>query len=247
MNRETSVFDMMKFLYEAIWKHYLSQIRLNIRNMKKFLILTIAIIMATSTTVMAGDIKLPAPQRQGGMALSEALDKRQSQREFDGSRALSPQLLSNLLWSAAGINRPEEGKRTNPTALNTQEIDIYVFTPEGVYLYDFKDNSLRIKAEGDHRALVAGTKAFSQDFVLEAPVSLVLVANVGKFERKNDFNPMMAMADAGIVSQNINLFCAANGLATVPRASMDGDGIRALLNLDASFLPALNNPVGYAK
>ena len=58
---------------------------------------------------------------------------------------------------------------------------------------------------------------------------------------------MMAMADAGIVSQNINLFCAANGLATVPRASMDGDGIRALLNLDASFLPALNNPVGYAK
>ena len=219
MNRETSVFDMMKFLYEAIWKHYLSQIRLNIRNMKKFLILTIAIIMATSTTVMAGDIRLRAP----------------------------PPLPSNLLWSAAGINRPEEGKRTNPTALNTQEIDIYVFTPEGVYLYDFKDNSLRIKAEGDHRALGAGTKAFSQDFVLEAPVSLVLVANVGKFERKNDFNPMMAMADAGIVSQNINLFCAANGLATVPRASMDGDGIRALLNLDASFLPALNNPVGYAK
>lgn len=211
--------------------------------------LTAKLIMATIafSASAASVTELPAPVRTGGMALSEALSQRHSVREFDSTRTLTPQQLSDLLWSAAGISREADGKRTNPTALNTQEIDLYVFTPEGVYLYDFKANALVQKAAGDHRALVAGTKAFAQDFVMDAPVSVVMVADLSRFERMDARVPMMAMADAGFVSQNICLYCAANGLATVPRATMDADGIRALLGLSEQCIPALNNPVGYAK
>lgn len=146
-----------------------------------------------------------------------------------------------MLWSAAGVNR-SNGYRTNPTAMNRQEIDVYVFTKDGVYLYIPALNSLREVAKGDHRKLVAAQQAFAAS----APVSLVLIANVDKLGDMNQRNMMMAAVDAGIVCQNINLFCSANGLATVPRASMDADGIKKLLNLSDTQIPVMNNPVGYA-
>ena len=199
------------------------------------------------SNIYAQGNQLPQPMNNGGMALSEALDQRHSVREFARGRDVSLQTLSNLLWSAAGINRPETGMRTNPTAMNSQEIDLYVFSCDGVYLYNYKDNRLDKKADGDHRALVAGTKEFSQDFVLDAPFSVVMIADLTRFEHKADRNLSMAMIDGGIVSQNINLFCTANGLATVPRVTMDSDGIRALLALPETSVPVINNPVGYAK
>ena len=201
----------------------------------------------TTTTATAQNIALPTPQTTGGLSLAEALAHRHSTREFDASRTLTPQQLSDLLWSAAGINRPEDGKRTNPTALNSQEIDLYVFDSNGVYLYDPKANSLELKVADDHRALVAGNKAFSQEFVLEAPLSVVMIADLGRFERQDPRIAMMAAMDAGIVSENICLFCSANGLATVPRATMDGAAIISLLGLTDSHLPLLNNPVGFAR
>ena len=82
---------------------------------------------------------------------------------------------------------------------------------------------------------------------MDAPVVLLLVADTGRFEIPSKAATLMSMADAGIASENINLFCAANGLATVPRASMDADGLRKLLNLSETQIPALNNPVGYSK
>lgn len=216
-------------------------------NIKKILI-PFCLFAMTTTVLSAENIKLPAPDHSCSTSLDAALRQRRSVRDFDKSRMLPEKMLSNLLWAASGVNRPEDGRRTNPTALNKQEIDIYVFDASGVSRYNCADHSLTKVADGDHRSLVAGTKAFSQDFVPDAPVSLVLVADLDKFDGgMSDRTMMMGMADAGIVSQNINLFCAANGLATVPRATMDADGIRTLLGLGAAQIPALNNPVGYEK
>lgn len=221
------------------FKYY---ILMNLKN----LLAAITLIMATTaTSALADSIRLPQPDIKGDLTVGEALRQRRSVREYDSKKQLSDQEFSNLLWAAAGINRPADGKRTNPTALNTQEIDLYLFMADGVYLYDFKNNSLDKRVSGDHRALVAGNKEFSQDFVLDAPVSVVIVAETSRYEMQGPRVTLMSMADAGIVSQNINLFCAATGLATVTRATMDADGIRALLGLPATAIPAINNPVGY--
>lgn len=187
------------------------------------------------------EIKLNTPDKTRGSLFMKAMNERKSIREFS-SRQLSLQDLSDLLWAANGINRPESGKRTAPSALNKQDIDIYVILPSGAYLYDATANVLRLVASGDHRKAVAG----QQDFVLDAPVSLVLVSDISRFNMGNTENvKLMAAMDAGIVSQNINLFCAATGLATVSRASMDKDKIREILRLKDTQLPLMNNPVGY--
>lgn len=170
------------------------------------------------------------------------LHERHSDRVFD-TKELSLQDLSDLLWAANGVNRPGEKKRTAPSAMNRQEIDLYVFNKDGVYKYDAFSNTLQPVASGDHRQLIAG----AQDFVLSAPVSLLMVADLSKLGGDDERSKLMGAADAGIVSQNINLFCAGVGLSTVPRASMDQQGLRALLKLSESQVPMLNNPVGYPK
>lgn len=191
---------------------------------------------------------LPQPRHSdSGMSLDEALRLRRSDREFDSARDLGPQQLSDLLWAAVGINRPDEDKLTSPTALNKQEISVYVFSKSDVSLYDARKNSLTKVADGDHRRLTARRAGFEQDFVMDAPVVLVIVADVAKFEAPADMATLMGAVDAGIVSQNINLFCAAEGLATVTRATMDTQAIASLLGLAPGQMPVLNNPVGYRR
>lgn len=217
--------------------------------MKKLIYTVISLLMMSLYSQASGpDIQLPAPQhRQNSTSIDQALMQRQSIREFDSSIPLSPQVISNILWAACGVNRPEEGKLTNPTAMNTQEITVYVFDSEGVYRYLPKSNSLRKETSGDHRGLIAGTSSFSQEFVKEAPVSLLIVADYGKFETPDERSMMMGVVDCGYVSQNINLYCAAYGLATVPRATMDIAAIKQLLHLGEKQLPVLNNPIGYPR
>ena len=200
-----------------------------------------------TANITAQTVQLPAPATTGGLSFSETVARRHSVREFDTTKDLTPQQLSDLLWCAVGINRPETGMRSNPTAIDAQEIDAYVFTKDAVYLYDPKANALVHKVSGDHRQLVAGTKEFMQDFVMDAPVSVVFVADLTRFEREHIKASTAPALDAGIASENVNLFCSAYGLATVPRMSMDTDGIKALLGLTADHLPLINNPVGYAK
>ena len=171
----------------------------------------------------------------------KALSDRRSDRAY-ADKALSLQDLSDLLWAANGINRPD-GKRTAPSALNKQDIDIYVIMKEGAYLYDAKSNSLQPIAKGDHRGAVAG----GQDFVKPAPVSVVLVSDLSRFGKITDRVKLKAAVDAGCVSQNINIFCSAVGLATVPRASMDMNALKQILKLTENQLPLMNNPVGYFK
>lgn len=213
--------------------------------MKKFFIYICIIINAL--IMNAQDIVLPKANTKGGFPFNETVASRRSIREFDTTRKPTDQQLSDLLWCAVGFNRPAESKRCNPTALNKQEIDLYVFTDEAVYFYNPEKNILEHKAGGDHRKLVAGTEAFSQEFVTDAPVSVVIVADISKLAEAGDKAILMAACDAGIVSENINLYCSAHGLATVPRATMDAEGIVSLLKLDKNYAPLLNNPIGYEK
>lgn len=210
--------------------------------MKKFLSTLTFIFSLSSAMAALSPISLPAPDTKGGAPLMKTLSDRKSVREFNPA-PLSSQQLSDLLWAANGINRPD-GHRTAPSAMNRQEIDIYMFTPEGVYLYDAAAHNLKPVAEGDHRkALESG-----QDFILNAPVILLLVADGNKFaDRPGELAALMMAADAGIVCENINLFCSSAGLVTVPRASMDRAALSELLGLLPSHLILLNNPVSMPK
>ncbi len=212
----------------------------------KRIFLIMAITISGSLASAENYIPLVQPSKTGGLSIMETLWNRHSDREFS-DKMLSNQDLSDLLFAASGINRVEDGKLTSPTALNKQEIDLYVFTKEGVFKYIPQGHRLQPVAEGDQRALVAGTPQFSQDFVLTAPVCLLTVANPQKFDQMSEMATMMAVTDAGIMSENICLFCAGRGLSVVPRATMDRDAIAKLLNLPEEAMAVLNLPVGYPK
>ena len=188
------------------------------------------------------EIKLNNPDKTRGSATMKALSDRMSVREYD-SKELSLQDLSDLLWAANGINRPD-GRRTAPTASNRQEIDVYVVRADGAYFYDHQAHSLKPVAKGDFRGAVAG----QQDFAKTAPVSLLLVINLEKLGNPTaEQTKLMGSVDAGIVCQNINIFCSAVGLVTVPRASMDKAELQKVLKLSDTQLLIMNNPVGYPK
>jgi SagB-type dehydrogenase family enzyme len=207
--------------------------------MKK--LFTLILILA-SVTIQAQNITLPAPAKKGGSSTIESLWKRHSVRSFQ-QKDLPMQTLSNLLWATTGLNR-KDGKRTNPTAMNKQEISVYAFMKKGVYLYDHKNHTLILKKEGDHRNLVA----HGQNFVNDAPVSLVVVGDLSLFPNSSNSDVMTTVGiDAGIACENINIFCASVGLATVPRITMDKAGIKKLLNLSEKQIPFINNPVGFEK
>jgi len=207
--------------------------------MKK--LFTLILILA-SVTIQAQNINLPAPAKKGGSSTIESLWKRHSVRSFQ-QKDLPMQTLSNLLWATTGLNR-KDGKRTNPTAMNKQEISVYAFMKKGVYLYDHKKHTLILKKEGDHRNLVA----HGQNFVNDAPVSLVVVGDLSLFPNSSNSDVMTTVGiDAGIACENINIFCASVGLATVPRITMDKAGIKKLLNLSEKQIPFINNPVGFEK
>ena len=184
-------------------------------------------------------IKLPSPQTDGGRPLMQVLKDRKSTREF-GPGTPSPQALSNLLWAAFGVNRPD-GHRTAPSAMNWQEVSIYVATPEGVYIYDAKTNTLNPVVAGDFRA-ATGT----QSFVKDAAVNLVYVSDLSK--TGNAASPdavMYTAADVGFIAQNVYLYCASEGLATVVRGSVDKAALAKTLNLQPNQKIILAQSVGY--
>ena len=184
-------------------------------------------------------IELPAPERRGGMPLMEALASRRSSREF-ARDALPLPLLSNLLWAAWGANRPDGG-RTAPSALNAQEIELYAALPAGAYRYDAATHALHLAAATDIRRVTG-----YQDFVDEAPLDLVYVAD----HRRMALVPVaqresFASAAAGAIAQNVYLFAAGNGLATVIRAWIDRDAIAKALGLAHDQQVLLSQTVGY--
>jgi nitroreductase len=206
-----------------------------------FLLLTLASGVAAIGQELSA-IKLPAPQTEGGKPLMQALKLRQSAREF-GAEKLPLQVVSNLLWAAWGINRPD-GHRTAPSASNKQEIDVYVTLPDGAYVYDAKANALNPVSAGDLRA-ATGT----QPFPATAALNLVYVADTSKVARPAT-DPQQAMnigADAGFISANAYLYCASEGLATVVRASVDKPALAKALKLKDTQVIVLAQSVGYPK
>jgi SagB-type dehydrogenase family enzyme len=185
-------------------------------------------------------IKLENPDMSRGLNVMQALEKRASASAFS-SESLSSRDLSDLLWAAAGVNRTDSKKRTSPTAVNAQDIDLYVFLKEGVYLYDYMEHALTPVVKGDFRSIVAGKQP---DFA-KAPVFVLMVSDISRFKTDESTKMSWAAMDAGIVSQNINIFCAAIGMNTRTRAYMEQDKIRETLKLKETQYPMLNNPVSY--
>jgi nitroreductase len=186
-------------------------------------------------------IQLSAPKTEGGKPLMELLNARRSVREFSAEPLPLP-VLSNLLWAAFGVNRTD-GRRTAPSARNWQEIDVYVARPDGVYVYDPKANVLNPVLAGDHRR-ATGT----QDYVSTAAVNLVYIADmarVGKApaEERDLFTP----ANAGFIAENVYLFCASEGLATVVRGLVNRAALAKLLRLRPEQKIILSQSVGYPK
>ena len=181
----------------------------------------------------AQDIELPAPQKQGGQPLMQALAQRASTRQFDTTRAIEPQTMANLLWAAWGYNR--EDKRTAPSALNRQEISLYVITDQGAYGYDARRNVLTQVAAGDFRK-----SAGMQPFVHTAPLNIVFVADLDKAPG-ND----MMFVDGGCIVQNIYLYCASAGLGSVVRGSFDAAELAQVLKLNDRQKAILTQTVGY--
>ncbi|WP_181996147.1 SagB/ThcOx family dehydrogenase [Bacteroides intestinalis] len=211
--------------------------------MRKVQLLLVCLVLSVAASAADKVVKLPKPNLNRAGTVMKALSERQSTREY-ASKALSLADLSDLLWAANGINRPESGKRTAPSALNKQDVDVYVILPEGSYVYDAKNHQLNLVSEGDYRDAVAG----GQTFVKAAPASLVLVSDVSLFgDAQKPQNQVVGAIDVGIVSQNISLFCANAKLATVPRGSMDATQLKKVLKLKDSQIPMLNHPVGYFK
>lgn len=184
-------------------------------------------------------IELPKPQTDIGRPLMQALEQRRSTRAFSG-QSLPAQVLSNLLWAAFGVNRPESAHRTAPSAMNWQETDIYVATAEGLYVYDAKALLLKPVLRGDLRA-TTGT----QPFVKDAPMNLVYVADLAKTRGSAAERDLFVAADVGFIAENVYLFCASEGLATVVRGSIDRPALATAMHLRPDQRIVLAQTVGY--
>jgi len=185
-------------------------------------------------------VKLPPPRTDGGRPLMQVLKDRSSSRSFSAD-TIPVQVMSDLLWAAWGINRPESGRRTAPSASNRQEIDVYVVCAKGVYVYDAVGNLLNPVLAEDIRE-ITGT----QPFVKDAPVNLVYVADFSKMGSADDNQKYStASANAGYISENVYLYCASEGLATVVRGSVDKPTLEAAMKLRPEQKVILAQTVGY--
>ena len=203
-----------------------------------------AAVLAGTTGLAIGEtttMQLPPPKTSGGMPLMQALKLRHSTREY-ADRPLPPQVLSDLLWAAFGINRPS-GDRTAPYWRHIMVIDVYAAMADGVWFYDPKAHALQQHSQADIRAATG-----MQDFVGGAPLNLVYVAHG---ERMHDVAPadrrLYASVDAGFVGQNVYLFCASEGLASVFRGAVDYKKLEKAMQLPAEQFVTFAQTVGYPK
>jgi nitroreductase len=189
----------------------------------------------------AKSVTLPTPRNDGGQPLLRALKFRRSTREYS-NRKLPPQVLSDLLWAAFGINRPG-GDRTAPYWRHVMVIDVYAAMEDGVWLYEPRAHALLPHLPDDIR-----TATGLQDFVGTAPLNLVYVAHG---ERMTDVSPeerrLYASVDTGFIGQNVYLFCASEGLASVFRAAVDYPKLARLMRLPEQLFVTFAQTVGYPR
>ncbi len=213
--------------------------------MKKLLttFLIILIVNGLYVSISAQDIVLPAPDRSGGKPLMQALNERQTIRDFSRD-SLTRQQLSDLLWAGWGINRPDQNKRTAPSAMNRQEIDVYVTLPSGLYLYVAESNMLKMINNKDLRKLTG-----SQSFVADAALNLVYVADLVKLGKKEgdeikDSDLLMSYSDAAFIAQNVYLYCASSSLGCVVRGTSGDPQLPAEMGLRTNQRIILMHTVG---
>lgn len=207
--------------------------------------LLVALLFIWPFAALAADlspIQLPNPQMDGGKPLMQVLRDRMTIRTFSEEK-LPLQTLSNLLWAAFGVNRPDSGRRTAPSAKNWQEIDIYVALADGLYVYDAKKNALNPILGKDIREMTG-----LQAYVKEAPLNLVYVADYSRVDQtRAEDRDLLAAADTGFISENVYLYCASEGLATVVRASIDKAALGAQMKLRPDQKIILAQSVGFPK
>jgi len=213
---------------------------------QKIFILVLIMLVAVGHVCSGADtpeqnrVTLPKPQIDGGKPLMQVLSERATSRSFS-SKPIPDPVLSNLLWAAFGINRPESGKRTAPSARNWQEIDIYLATADGVFRYDAEKHALIKQMEKDIRSQTG-----MQSFVADAPLNLIYVADYSRMGDTGNANKdFYSAADTGFISQNVYLFCASEGMATVVRGLVDRDALKDAMNLKPDQKVILAQTVGY--
>lgn len=187
-------------------------------------------------------VSLPTPTMPSGLPVMEALQQRHSERDFLPA-ALESQLLSNLLWAACGINRPESGGRTAPSAMNAQEVDVYLAMPQGLYLYDPQQHVLKLTIAKDVRRVTG-----YQDFVATAPLDLIFVADHARMKLvPASKRESYASVSAGAIAQNVALFCVSFGLVSVIRGWFDRGALTQAMDLRAHQQLLLLQTLGYPK
>ncbi len=210
-----------------------------------FASVAIAVSFLCATVPLAETLKpipLLKPRIEGGRPLMRVLKDRSSSRSFSPEK-LPLQVLSDLLWAAFGVNRPESGKRTAPSAVNWQEIDIYVATVDGLYLYDAGGHRLQPILSEDIRAMTG-----LQTFVKEAPVNFIYVADLTRMgTASQEDKELYSAADTGFISENVYLYCASEGLATVVRGSIDRRALAKAMKLRPDQKIILAQTIGYPK
>jgi len=212
--------------------------------MKKGMILSLlALWFVSGPALQAQQMKkLPEPQKTGGAPVMKVLSERHSSREF-ADTGLSDQMMSNLLWAAFGINRPESGKRTAPSSHNVQDIQLYAVTAEGAWRYLPEQHTLRQVNSKDVRAAMG-----KQEFVKDAGVNLVYVSDFSKYSGDDQqLKQQAAAAHCGFIGQNVYLFCASEGLNTVFRGWIDKTQIAEALNLSEDQHVIYSQSVGLPK
>jgi nitroreductase len=215
------------------------------RRTVSFGLLASAGLAASSGRVVAADLKvidLPAPWKDGGMPLAQAAWARRSIREF-ADKPVPLDVLSNLLWTACGVNRPATGDRTMPSWRHAMDAEILVAAADGAWSYDAKAHRLTQVLADDIRA-----ETGVQDFVGTAPIDLVYVSDGARLQGVGgDEGRLWAFTDVGFIGQNVYLFCASEGLATVFRASLNRDRIAQILQLPPTKFVTCAQTVGYPK
>jgi len=184
---------------------------------------------------------LPKPEMEGGKPLMQALKLRQSTREYS-TRPLPPQVLSNLLWAAWGINRVDSGFRTAPSSHSAMDIDVFLAMADGTWVYDPKAHQLVLHMAEDVRA----DTTTGQPFVNTAPLNLVYVSDATRIGNVSDADRLRTgVADSAVISQNVSLFCASEGLGTVLRGSVPREKLARRLKLRETQAIYLAQTVGY--
>jgi len=186
-------------------------------------------------------LALPSPQMDKGRPLMQVLKSRQSRRDINPAKKLPAQELANLVWAACGVNRPETGKRTAPTAVNWQEIDLYVAMADGLFLYEAKAHQLLPVISEDIRAMTG-----KQPFVQTAPVVFIFVVDQARMGKSSEANMAFYSAtDTGYISQNIYLYCASEDLATVVVGNVDKTALGDRMKLRPEQKVIMTQPAGY--